>query len=310
MDCPSCGAAAARPDQHYCARCGTTLAPVEPPTAYDRGTRISGPLFADDFPPPPPPPPPTAPPPTQPTPEPPPASPPPVERDRSRPMRPSIVLLVAAAVVAALIGAGGVMLLLGGDDDEPTEAKERSRAGAGTATDDAPTSPANTEPSNTGATKEPPQFRCWNGDGPVNRLADCPLPSGPDGMAWVFPSVLDDGCSVRAGAARATEADCIELVEGSEVRFHYSEWRSRAALEAYYGRNETGAVGTLAGNPDLTVVEVISRDPAVDYKVAIYYEDPSTLWSVTVYAADQAQFFYAEGKVEARRLKQIRGERL
>ena len=224
-------------------------------------------------------------------------------------MRPSVVLLVAAAVVAVLIGAGGVMLLLGGDD-EPTEARERGRPGAGTTTDDAAASPGTTEPSSPGTTKEPPQFRCWNGDGPVDRLADCPVPSGPDGLAWVFPSVLDDGCTVRAGAARATEADCVELVEGSEVRFHYSEWRSRAALEAYYGRNETGTVGPLAGNPDLTVVEVVSRDPAVGYKVAIYYEDPATLWSVTIYAADQAQFFYAEGKVEARRLEQVRGERL
>lgn len=318
MDCPSCGAAAARPDQQYCARCGTNLAPVEPPAAYDQGTRISGPLFADDVPPPPPAaPPPPPPPPAYPTPPayaPQPANQPvyqqpPATAPPRRPVRPSVVLLAGAAVVAALIGAGGVVLLLGGDDD-PTEAREPSRTVDAAATADAdPSPPTSTEPG-TAVTSEPPEFRCWNGDGPVERLADCSLPTGPDGLAWVFPSVLHDGCSVRTGAARATEADCIEDIEGADVRFHYSEWRSRAALEDYYGRNEIERVGPLAGNPDLTVVEVVSRDPAVDYKVAIYYEDPSALWSVTIYAADQATFFYAEGEVEARRLRQIRGERL
>ena len=50
MDCPSCGAPPNRPDQRFCAKCGTNLAPVEPPAAYGQGTRITGPLFADDVP--------------------------------------------------------------------------------------------------------------------------------------------------------------------------------------------------------------------------------------------------------------------
>ena len=41
MDCPSCGAAPNRPDQRFCAKCGTNLAPVEPPAAYGQGTRIT-----------------------------------------------------------------------------------------------------------------------------------------------------------------------------------------------------------------------------------------------------------------------------
>ncbi len=314
MDCPECGTAAAGPDQRFCVKCGTNLAPVEPPTAYGQGTRITGPLFADDVPagphppptgPPPPPAPPTfaAPPTPQPGFSPPPTPPgafipptaAPQDDQRGGRRRTSVVLLLAATVVAALIGAGGAVLLFGGDDDSPSDTSAEDRAdrrddvdGSTGAGPSAPTdpSPAETE------TTEPPTFRCWDG-GTANRLEACPQPSGAGGMAWVFPSSTGATCSTEAGSQRASEAECAPAVGDATVRFHYSEWRSREALETYYGANTVAVIEAPDGRADLSAVQVVSRDSSVGYKVAIYYADPSARWSVTIYAADEAQYLAA-----------------
>ncbi|WP_183099543.1 hypothetical protein [Nocardioides pelophilus] len=345
MDCPSCSAPAAGPDQRFCATCGTRLAPatdpapdaappgtppdtpsgtapgtvaaVQPPPAFGQPPRITGPLFADDVRPPPPPlPPPPPPPPPPPYAPPPPASiqpafaPAPYDEERRGRRRTSIVLLLAAAVVAALIGAGGVVLLFGGDDDRTsdtaTDRGDRDRV----ATDAAgtPTTVA-TETTDEAVTDEPATFRCWNGGAPVMRLATCPPPSGADGMAWVFPSSTGGTCTSDAGVQRASEVDCAPVVGGGAVRFHYSEWRTRAALETYYGSNTVAGIASPGGRDDLTAAQVESRDPDVGYKVAIYFSDPAGLWSVTIYAADEAQYQAALAELEVRPFRQLRGKR-
>lgn len=314
MDCPECGTAAAGPDQRFCVKCGTNLAPVEPPTAYGQGTRITGPLFADDVPvglprPPAGPPPPTAAPTfaAPPTPQPgfsPPPTPPgafipptpaPQDDQRGGRRRTSVVLLLAATVVAALIGAGGAVLLFGGDDDSPSDTSAEDRAdrrddvdGSAGAGPSAPTDPSPAE----AETTEPPTFRCWDG-GTATRLESCPQPSGAAGMAWVFPSSTGATCSTEAGSQRASEAECAPAVGDATVRFHYSEWRSREALETYYGANTVAVIEAPDGRADLSAVQVVSRDSSVGYKVAIYYADPSARWSVTIYAADEAQYLAA-----------------
>ena len=96
---------------------------------------------------------------------------------------------------------------------------------------------------------------------------------------------------------------------GSAVRFHYSEWRTRQALETYYGGNTVAGIGSPGGRTDLTAVQVVSRDSSVGYKVAIYYADPSALWSVTIYAADEAEYQAALDQLVVRPFKELRGAR-
>jgi hypothetical protein len=113
----------------------------------------------------------------------------------------------------------------------------------------------------------------------------------------------------QPGAQRATEAECTPVVGGASVRFHYSEWRSRPALENYYGGNTLESLGAPGGRDDLTAVRVVSRDSTVGYKVALYYSDPMALWSVTIYAADEAEYLAAVAQLEMRPFRQLRGKR-
>ncbi|WP_322937171.1 zinc ribbon domain-containing protein [Nocardioides bizhenqiangii] len=329
MDCPTCGTPPDRPDQRFCAKCGTNLAPAEPPTAYGQGTRITGPLFADDLPPPPaapptfavpatPPPgyPPVPPPPVPPPTGPPPTGPPPIayEAGRNGRRRTPVVLMAVAALFAAAIGAGGVVLLFGGDDDSPSDTSAEDRANdtgdRDATTDAAPSAQASETPTATEtATKEPPTFQCWDGGAAVTRLADCAAPTGAAGLAWVFPSSTGASCSTEAGAQRASEAGCAPVVGGATVRFHYSEWRSRAALETYYASNTVAVIAAPDGRGDLVALQVESRDSSVGYKVAIYYTDPSAPWSVTIYAADEAEYLAAVDQLAMRPFPQLRGER-
>jgi len=297
---------------------GVPRTPVEPPPAYGQAPRVTGPLFADDVPPPPPVPPQFSPAPATfavtPTPQPALASPPPppVTYDDSRAgrRRTSIVLLGAAAVVAALSGAGGVVLLFA-DDDPTADASAEDRGNDKEAMTDAGATPS-PDPAQSeteSETTEPAMFHCWNGGAAVTRLAACPPPTGEAGLAWVFPSSTGATCAPKAGAQRESEAECAPVVSGAAVRFHYSEWRSRAALEAYYGGNTVAEIGAPLGRADLTAVQVESRDSSVGYKVAIYYTDPSALWSVTVYAADVEQYVAAISELDMRPFRQLRGER-
>ncbi len=338
MDCPSCGTSAAHPDQRFCAKCGTNLAPVEPPAVYGQATRISGPLFADDAPPAPPgppPPAPPAPPPGEPTyaapaafmppftppnpafpppGSPPPATPPPSPYGGKRPprrMRAPVVLLAIAALVAALIGAGGVVLLFGSDDPGADTTAE-DRDGSDRTSDGGPTGPTSSEPTETETetdAAEPSTYQCWNGGVAVTRLVTCPPPTGANGLVWVFPSATDGTCVIEPGAQRATEAECAPAVGGGAVRFHYSEWRARPALETYYTGNQVEPLGAPDGREDITAVRVVSRDSSVGYKVALYYNDRMALWSVTIYAVDEAEYLAALDHLVMRPFRQLRGKR-
>ena len=186
------------------------------------------------------------------------------------------MLLAVAALVAALVGAGGVVLLLGGEDDSDPDTSAEDRAGdrdRPEATTDAGSTAPTTRARQT-ETTDAALFRCWDGEATATRLADCAPPTGVAGMAWVFPSSTGATCSTEAGAQRASEAECAPAVGAGTVRFHYSEWRSRSALEAYYGGNTIAAIAAPGGRDDLTAVQVVSRGSTVGYKVAVYYTDP------------------------------------
>lgn len=327
MNCSHCGTPSVHADQRFCGNCGGDLAAAtrpggEPPPAYHPPARVTGPLFADDpsttrpapggQQPPPPVPAYAAMPPQQPAPVPQPPLPAYDDGRRNR-RRTPVLLLAVAALVAALIGAGGVVLLFGNDDDDrasDTSAEDRGDgvdATTDTTTDEgeATTTTTATESENA----EPASYRCWHGGPPVTRLVDCAPPSGAAGLAWVFPSSDESTCSPSVGVQRAAEVDCSPLVDGDPVRFHYSEWRSRTALENYYGGNTVATIASPGGRGDLTAARVESRASDVGYKVAVYYADSTAVWSVTIYAADEAQYLAAVDLLEARPFRQLRGER-
>ncbi len=331
MNCSHCGTPSVRAEQRFCAGCGSDLAAatqpgVEPPPAYHPPARVTGPLFADDPStrsapggplPPPPVPAYAAMPPQQPAAAPQPPLPAYDDGRRDR-RRTSVLLLVVAALVAALIGAAGVVLLFGNDDDDrasDTSAEDRGdKIDATTeATTDATTDDGGATTATATATDsenaEPASFRCWHGGPLVTRPVDCAPPTGQAGLAWVFPSSDESTCSPSVAVQRAAEVDCSPLVDGDPVRFHYSEWRSREALENYYGGNTVATIASPGGRGDLTAARVASRASDVGYKVAVYYADSTALWSVTIYAADEAQYLAAVGLLEARPFGQLRGER-
>ena len=70
---------------------------------------------------------------------------------------------------------------------------------------------------------------------------------------------IEQGPALRGGVQRAAEADCSPLVDGDAVRFHYSEWRSRTALENYYGGNTLAMIAAPGGRGDLVAAGVTSR---------------------------------------------------
>ncbi|KAA1421542.1 hypothetical protein F0U44_04450 [Nocardioides humilatus] len=323
MNCALCGTAAVHDDQRFCARCGGELgtpppppadvtmpgsmpvpmpvtppppaAPIPPPPAYFPPPRVNGPLFAD------------AEVTVRPTPPPAPLPVvvPPVPRQPKRRM--PVLVLVVAALLAAAVGAGGVVLVLSGQDDDRSTAATDSptrdqRTTSAPTSDAAPTSDVGQTKS---ATPKPRDFRCWDGGKRVAALAACGLPTGQDGLTWVFPSAAASGCYGNTGVQRDAEIEC----SPSGVRFHYSEWRSRGALETYYGGNGPVSIDPPSGRADLRAFQVESRDPDVGYKVAVYFADPSALWSVTIYAADRDQYLAIIRELDVRPFRDLRGKR-
>ena len=180
------------------------------------------------------------------------------------------MLLAVAALVAALIGAGGAVLLFGGEDDSPSDTSAEDRAVTaptdrrGATGRPTPRSSATGSPTETRVQSEPTTFRCWNGGRAVARLGlACTPPFGAAGMAWVFPSSTGATCSTEAGAQRASGGrTALRSSVATAVRFHYSEWRSRADLEVYYGGNSVAASASPSGRDDLTAARSSPVTPA------------------------------------------------
>lgn len=232
-----------------------------------------------------------------------------------------IVALVVAGLLAAVLGAVGVVLLLGEDDpgsDRVSARDDSADARADTDADEAdeaedsqepPTADEPTDPPTSQQAAPVPAFRCWDGTEVVRRRA-CPEPTGPAGMAWAFPSSSDNSCITTSSARRPTEVDCNPLVDGVPVRVHYSEWSSRIAMESYYGNLAVEPAPAPGGRGDITAMHVYSRDSDVGFKVALYFSDPSTRWSVTIYAADESAYLRALSQVDIRASRQLRGRPL
>lgn len=187
----------------------------------------------------------------------------------------ALVLLAAVVVGGAIAGA---MLLLDQDDD---------RAGATTASQNAPTerdrstptpTPTPTEPASPTTSATPRGVECWDGSTARNPRG-CPRPTGVAGLEWMFPSFDRRDCN-RAGhpPTRLTVWQCwTETLSGDPVLIRYNEWQSVASAEASYDAKNRGFDKTLVRGPDGRVVQTIWRYEGVNREhrvtLSVVYRD-------------------------------------
>jgi len=94
------------------------------------------------------------------------------------------------------------------------------------------------EPTSTPAPE--PVVTCWDGSEEV--ATDCPAPTGPAGLRWVFPSFRpgDQRCSKVVyedkGASGPLEYSCRTRVEGTTARVRYSERSSLQGGLTYFDK--------------------------------------------------------------------------
>ncbi len=126
----------------------------------------------------------------------------------------AVAVLVVVAVVAL------VVVLLTGGDDEPEQKK---------ATDE-PTEATSSEAAPAGAT-------CWDGSA-AESVEACSAPTGPDGLAWVFPGFADAKCGQPQEGGDpgvVTRVLCIrKLAGGVNVQLGYYQWAGVAEAQAFY----------------------------------------------------------------------------
>ena len=243
------------------------------------------------------------------------------------PTRPRMGYLTAALVllaVAATVGVGTAVVLLMADRDveanDPTAAASSSSVSESDVATPSPsvvaTTGTTTEPStepSTASTEVPTEdvrqqsgVRCWNGV-EVAGLAGCSYPQGVEGLVWVFPGADDSGCGgvARGHHGRVVDRYCsVLLPHGAEVQLHFSQWRDFDLMRFNYRADQAGP-DLAMDRDDLHAFAVADVDAA--FKVAVYYRLPQAPWSVTVYAASDADLGTALELLEVRPVKQLRG---
>ena len=191
--------------------------------------------------------------------------------------------LIIGAVAAGVLILGGGAFLLGNeaDSDEPDQAHapyaQPDPGDGGVADPAAPTVTDELEPE---VSSDPPddqaKFRCWDGS-PSARLTTCSLPSGREGMNWVFPDSNAANCGRQGVRTRELSVWCYP----GPVETHYSEWASVSAAEyEYENQRSTPAArwrGYLRWNitPADGSVKVALVHPAAPFSVTLYADNPS-----------------------------------
>jgi hypothetical protein len=226
-------------------------------------------------------------------------------------------VLVAVVLLAGVAGGGYVLLTR--DDDDPSQVASDDGLSAGDSADDARPSedtvdgpaddpaeePDATEPTAAATTAAPPaaSVTCWDGARAPN-VGACSRPQGPAGLAYVFPSMADQGCETAGGSApgRKILMQCTAyLSDGTEVTINYSQWASvSAATDHYVGK---GLIATLAANGIKTFTGYTST--GVLNNAWIYEKEP---YSASVYAPNRAAMTEALATVVVGRLAtEVRG---
>lgn len=183
-------------------------------------------------------------------------------------------LLVALVAVLALAAGGGTAAWFltrpddktatdraeddntdkGSDDEDSDEPAADDSDGDGDSAGASAGATVSAEPSASPTTAPTPvvaPYLCWDGS-PADDLAECTMPSGKEGLAYVFPSMKYAGSSCgrpisSPDIGRIAMVQCVTyLDDGSRIKVNYSKWRSvGAAREHYSGKLdvELGADG-------------------------------------------------------------------
>jgi hypothetical protein len=203
---------------------------------------------------------------------------------------------VGTVTVAALLAYGLVLVAraVGHDGVERSTATEPSPSATATPT---PATPA------TSTTPTPtPEVRCWDGTG-AQRLRDCPEPSGPAGLAWVFPHLSEQKCGRPTDTAPGVVLRILcsaRLSDGSRIQLGYYQWESvRAGVDFYEAQGLDRA--------DANGFRSWSGRSGDTLKAALLYADAPFSQSVTFPAgAEAAQADLAI--LQPRPPRQLRGE--
>ena len=215
-----------------------------------------------------------------------------------------LVLLIGFVWFAVGAGSGGA------DDaeaDDPAAGISSSGSSSDPSSDpgsDSPTSePPSPRPSPEATAAGTAKVRCWDGSG-ADQVSECSAPTGPEGLAWVFPLLPSqkcgaptrpgDGvvlrilCSARAGAGQG---------DGGRILIGYYQWESVAAATAFYdgqGLERTEVDG---------VYQYVNRSADVAKVAGLYVDEP---YSVTVTMPPGTAL--DDGVLSVRPTDQVRGE--
>jgi hypothetical protein len=125
-----------------------------------------------------------------------------------------------------------------------------------------------------------PEVTCW--DGTSAAAGACPLPTGAEGLAWVYPSFdpQDEGCTdvlvAHPEYRRPTMWACDTDIHGRPLRITYSELTSVASGLAYHEKLFADGKKSAFPGPHGTVDNYVWRQPEpVDgrYRKASMYVD-------------------------------------
>jgi serine/threonine protein kinase len=148
----------------------------------------------------------------------------PSHRRRQR-VAPVVAFAGVACVVAVLIAAT-VWLPLGASDSDPNNPPS-SPAAAGNS-------------SETPTSKATPKRRCWNGQ--VREPADCPTPTGLEGLLWAYPSFQERFATCKPiprpfAKRRKLAYFCPFTPDNPGEGIRYSEWESVTAANEVIDRD-------------------------------------------------------------------------
>lgn len=216
--------------------------------------------------------------------------------------------------VAAIVGvASGVGIATMGSDErpstkgtssgEPSSESRRVSGDEGSSSDRGSPGGAQTAPS---GGLDIATIQCWDG-AEVVALRSCTFPTGVRGMQWIFPLSKAGSCGVVARGlhGRLLDRYCpVDLPNGKEAQFHYSEWPDHDRMRLNY-RADQGGLDLELGRQDLHAFPVADVD--AESKVVLFYRLPDAPWSVTLYASSAADMDLALASLQIRPVKQLRG---
>jgi hypothetical protein len=209
----------------------------------------------------------------------------------------AVALLAAALAVAFVVTRGADRGQAGSSgDSDPAAIPTRSSSPSSTPSP-TPSSPSSSPSEPSSSISSASGWACWNGTQTATR-AECPAPSGVDGLAWVFPSLDLDQCDEGAAGAwscRVTDSATVTYRGLPSVRrgiARYAQIVPGDLLPA----NQSGN--------DRFLWCATRPDAQGDWLIAVMYADEP--WAVEVKATSLAKAKKALGTVEFRDAAQLR----